>query len=1221
MKRIFPVKVSPKLLAAITTTCMITCVSTNGFAQEEHLITQSNSSFAISSLQTTSKKNVKVIKIECWGGGGAGAYASRARNINPAVGLIGTAGGGGGAYASKDITIGSTGTLNIAVGSGGSGASGASKGGDSQVKYDGSTIVLAKGGGGVANNSTSTVGTGGQKSACTGDVTASGGNGGQGMTGAYSGSGGGGAAGGRGGDGGNGSDGARISGGDGGEIASGSTHSGNGGKGNYSIAGESATGSAGASYGGGGAGSNPGYSAFSQKNANGGNGASGAVVLTYLTFDPGSIVAGSSSICPGGTAPAMGTNTGISSNGTEAIGTIYYQWYCDGTAIEGATDESYTPSDEYTSTSGTKIFTRKVKTESYYDDKWYDCANEYKLTVLPAPEITLAEISGETSIVGIGSSDLSIEAQSSTGTVEYAWSPATGLNTTSGQSVTASPSATTTYTVTATATLGICTITDSKSVTVKVIPQVTCPDMDLVTCSAEVPAAYSSYEEFIQAGGSVIINTGGAIRNTSFRLVSETPSSDNLCDYTLTRVYGIESTVGEEGTASQDIPVKDTVKPILTIPADTVLYQNNNCDLDFSPAVIRGATATDNCTPNPTIGFTDNEITPDGTSTAYKVIERTWTVEDDCENAAAPQVQRITIYDTIRPTFTRPQDIVIYKDENCNYDALPAFTGQITDVWDNCSTHFDTTYTDKDVTDNYDLCEGRIFLERTWRLVDEYGNVSLSEAVQLIEVRDTIKPTFTAPHDTTLYKDNNCEYDISVASVGDVTDEADNCTSQLEATYVDEDITPEDACEQLLVIQRVWSLADDCGNKAEDQIQIITIKDTLAPTFTVPEDIVLCRDENRMIAADSSITGTPTNIVENCSEVIISFNDIDTSGTDNEYRVITRVWEVKDACENATVDTQRITIAPAIDEDNFHFDCPDASVITLRYGACDTILLLDTPSFTSEIENVNILLSLNIPNPYTFTPDEHEIVWTATDSCGFTVSCSYKLTFNYPPCGTEENPMTVSDKEGNSYNTLRIGCECWMTENLKSSLYSDSTSVSKYAFYHNDTANETTYGKLYSWYSAVGVTEGDNSAEPEKSTAPATRSRAVAIQASPSTEYVQGICPEGWAIPSSEDFLKMLANAGSIEQVKSPEKEFWIDGEENGRTEDDCLFDARGAGYYSFTTDKFYDLKGTTGFWTTDTKPNESYASACKCKYGCPTIIVEDNSKTIGYSIRCIRKY
>ena len=68
-----------------------------------------------------------------------------------------------------------------------------------------------------------------------------------------------------------------------------------------------------------------------------------------------------------------------------------------------------------------------------------------------------------------------------------------------------------------------------------------------------------------------------------------------------------------------------------------------------------------------------------------------------------------------------------------------------------------------------------------------------------------------------------------------MTDEADNCSTGLNATYSDAIVAG--PCEGTHVITRTWHLTDNCGNAAADQVQTITVSDNTAPTFTRPIDI------------------------------------------------------------------------------------------------------------------------------------------------------------------------------------------------------------------------------------------------------------------------------------------------------------------------------------------------------------------------------------------------
>ena len=177
------------------------------------------------------------------------------------------------------------------------------------------------------------------------------------------------------------------------------------------------------------------------------------------------------------------------------------------------------------------------------------------------------------------------------------------------------------------------------------------------------------------------------------------------------------------------------------------------------------------------------------------------------------------------PTFTRPADITLYKDAACAVNDTP--TGLALDVTneaDNCSTGLNATYSDVKV----DNCQGTYTITRTWSLVDNCGNAA-ADQVQTITVKDEIAPTFTRPIDLTVYTDASCNYDVSLSATGDVTNEADNCSTGIQATFVDAAPVPIVGCQGGYTIARTWSLVDNCGNAAADQVQTITVKDNIAP--------------------------------------------------------------------------------------------------------------------------------------------------------------------------------------------------------------------------------------------------------------------------------------------------------------------------------------------------------------------------------------------------------
>ncbi|MDT0559702.1 hypothetical protein RM697_13695, partial [Ichthyenterobacterium sp. W332] len=202
-------------------------------------------------------------------------------------------------------------------------------------------------------------------------------------------------------------------------------------------------------------------------------------------------------------------------------------------------------------------------------------------------------------------------------------------------------------------------------------------------------------------------------------------------------------------------------------------------------------------------------------------------------------------------TFTAPGDMTIYSDEECVYDASLEVTGDVEDEADNCNNQLEAMYSDSIVDGQ---CEGEKIITRTWSLADSCGNEA-EDQVQIITVKDNIAPTFTAPADTTIYTDAHCEYDASVEATGDVEDEADNCSTEIEATYSDS--IADGQCEGEKIITRTWSLVDNCDNAAEDQVQIITVKDNIAPALDKDENGVAVCSEPAMTITTSQGADCP----------------------------------------------------------------------------------------------------------------------------------------------------------------------------------------------------------------------------------------------------------------------------------------------------------------------------------------------------------------------------
>lgn len=150
------------------------------------------------------------------------------------------------------------------------------------------------------------------------------------------------------------------------------------------------------------------------------------------------------------------------------------------------------------------------------------------------------------------------------------------------------------------------------------------------------------------------------------------------------------------------------------------------------------------------------------------------------------------------------------------------------------------------------------------------------------------------------------------------------------------------------------------------------------------------------------------------------------------------------------------------------------------------------------------------------------------------------------------------------------------------------------------------YGKLYSWYSAARVTEGDDTEVPVDSVGP-------------HGNYIQGICPQGWALPTLDEYMQMISDAGDqLEKVKDADQRFWYDG--YAGTLPNSGFDARGGGKYDAETGAYQDLLVGAYFWTTTNTSNSMMMISSSIPSTCSPIEVVSTNKNSGLSIRCIRK-
>jgi len=199
-------------------------------------------------------------------------------------------------------------------------------------------------------------------------------------------------------------------------------------------------------------------------------------------------------------------------------------------------------------------------------------------------------------------------------------------------------------------------------------------------------------------------------------------------------------------------------------------------------------------------------------------------------------------------------------------------------------------------------------------------------------------------------------------------------------------------------------------------------------------------------------------------------------------------------------------------------------------------------------------------------------------------------------CG--DCPATVTDVDGNVYNTVSIGTQCWMKENLKTTRYRDSsaiptglsdsvwrkTTTGAYAIYDNDPANNTLYGKLYNWYAVADS---------------------------------RNLCPTGWHVPSDAEWTSLVNFLGGETEAGGKMKATTGWAPPNTDATNSSGFSGLPGGFRG--DDGSFNFIGVNGDWWSSSQFSSIDASFCTLNFFVGSSDWDTYQKILGGSVRCIR--
>ena len=206
------------------------------------------------------------------------------------------------------------------------------------------------------------------------------------------------------------------------------------------------------------------------------------------------------------------------------------------------------------------------------------------------------------------------------------------------------------------------------------------------------------------------------------------------------------------------------------------------------------------------------------------------------------------------------------------------------------------------------------------------------------------------------------------------------------------------------------------------------------------------------------------------------------------------------------------------------------------------------------------------------------------------------------PCGGE---VTVYDGDHNPYNTVAVAGYCWTRENLIAEHYaSDGSALTEAAkvysslTFPNESENLATYGRLYTWYAAVNLPAGSTSAP-------------VAVGG-----YVQGVCPNGWHIPTVVEKNALL----SLSALDLRTHEWWITPNSNTNSTN---FTSLPAGKYNAALGQFEGMTLETDFWydASDAGTSGSTIVVPALCYWCDQPQELTHQASDGLSVRCVKNH
>lgn len=192
------------------------------------------------------------------------------------------------------------------------------------------------------------------------------------------------------------------------------------------------------------------------------------------------------------------------------------------------------------------------------------------------------------------------------------------------------------------------------------------------------------------------------------------------------------------------------------------------------------------------------------------------------------------------------------------------------------------------------------------------------------------------------------------------------------------------------------------------------------------------------------------------------------------------------------------------------------------------------------------------------------------------------------------------DGDGYEYDTVVIGTQVWLAEDLKTTKYNNGVSIplitdnnqwssmssAAFCWYNNEPSVKENYGGLYNWWAVK----------------------------------VSFLCPEGYHVPTDEEWNTLINYIGGEEvagdKLKATGEQFWSSG--NYAT-NETGFTAMPGGWRRPNDGTFASVRWSGSWWSSSPGIDDDSGHRVDMYASLPGAYLQGLSKKAGYSVRCVK--